>query len=153
MATPFIIRAAEWHRDCDSLRAVRQTVFIDEQQVPEALEWDGADLTCTHVLAVSTHGAPIGTGRLLPDGHIGRMAVLRDWRGRGVGGAMLVYLLECARAEGFRQVRLHAQLHAMPFYAKYGFTAIGRRFVEAGIPHRLMVATFVPRDRAQSGRR
>ena len=77
----------------------------------------------------------MGTGRLLPDGHIGRMAVLRDWRGRGVGGAILVALVERAAARGMRRLVLNAQTHAVSFYARYGFTALGDEFMEADIPH------------------
>ncbi|MDP1716437.1 MAG: GNAT family N-acetyltransferase, partial [Burkholderiales bacterium] len=91
---------------------MRSTVFIDEQNVPEALEWDDQDEKSRHVLALSVHGEPIGTGRLLPDGRIGRMAVLREWRGKGVGSAILQALLELARQDGLRTIRLNAQTHA-----------------------------------------
>jgi len=106
--------------------------------VPEELEWDEIDARCRHVLAFLPDGEAIGTGRLLPDGHIGRMAVLKAWRGRGAGSAILTLLLRLARQAGFDVARLHAQTHAVGFYAKYGFTVTGDEFMEAGIPHRAM---------------
>jgi len=141
MATPhssFIVRPVNWHASYDALHAVRRAVFIEEQRVPEELEWDDIDERCYHVLAMSAGGVPIGTGRLLPDGHIGRMAVLREWRGKGVGSAILKALLDLAQKDGFRMVRLNAQTHAVDFYARHGFTVIGEEFMEAGIPHREM---------------
>ena len=141
---PFTIRAVDWQSHRDKLHAVRRAVFIEEQQVPEELEWDEADAHSHHALASAADGAPIGTGRLLPDGHIGRMAVLKEWRRRGVGSAILEFLLDMARKEGFEEVRLHAQTHALGFYARHGFTAHGGEFMEAGIPHRLMTLRMTP---------
>lgn len=136
---PFVVRPVNWQAHRDQINAVRRAVFIKEQGVPESLEWDGLDERSYHVLALSAAGRPIGTGRLLPDGRIGRMAVLRRWRGRGVGSAILRLLLDLARKEGHATVRLHAQTHALGFYAKHGFQAVGEEFMEAGIPHRAMV--------------
>ena len=107
--TRFTVRAAAWPRDMASLRAIRIAVFVVEQNVPEELEWDGIDPECLHALAEDRTGTPIGCGRLLPDGHIGRMAVLSDWRGAGVGAALLNFLIELARARGDREVILNAQ--------------------------------------------
>jgi predicted GNAT family N-acyltransferase len=132
-----IVRA-EWERDRERLRAVREEVFVREQGVPLDLEWDGLDSGCVHALAESDAGEAIGTGRLLPDGHLGRMAVLRDWRHRGVGAAVLEFLLAEARRLGIPEVVLHAQTHALPFYTRHGFVAEGPQFLEAGIPHRAM---------------
>lgn len=140
MAKPsFVVRAVNWQAHRDKLDAVRRAVFVREQGVPEALEWDGLDERSYHVLALSAAGRPIGTGRLLPDGRIGRMAVLRRWRGRGVGSAILRLLLELARKEGHATVRLHAQTQALGFYEKHGFQVVGEEFTEAGIPHRAML--------------
>ena len=121
-----------------SLRTVRWKVFVEEQHVPEDLEWDDEDERSDHVMAVARDGAPIGTGRLLRDGHIGRMAVLKEWRGQGVGSALMIHLLRLARESGHEVVRLHAQTHAAGFYAKHGFAADGGEFMEAGIPHVVM---------------
>ena len=133
--SPFRVRLASWPQDEPRLKAIRHQVFVIEQQVPEDLEWDGIDAGCRHVLAEDRAGAPIGCGRLLPDGHIGRMAVLRDWRGKGVGAALLDYLVELALEQGFYRVVLNAQVRAMPFYARHGFTRCGAEFEEAGIVH------------------
>lgn len=113
-------------------------VFIVEQRVPESLEWDEFDAVSMHALAQDADGQAIGTGRLLPDGHIGRMAVVRDWRGRGVGSAVLEFLVDCAQKRGDGAVHLNAQTHAIGFYQRYGFVAHGDEFQDAGIPHRQM---------------
>lgn len=117
--------------------ALREHVFIREQLVPADMEWDEFDALSRHVVAL-VDGIPIGTGRLLPDGHIGRMAVLREWRGKGAGSALLTDLLAIARALGMRRVLLNAQVQALPFYVRHGFQAQGEEFLDAGIPHRQM---------------
>ncbi len=137
-AEAFRVRNARWPDDEAPLRALRHAVFVVEQGVPEALEWDGADAECRHVLAEDAEGRAIGCGRLLPDGHIGRMAVLAPWRGRGVGTALLEALVALARELGHARVALNAQTHAVPFYARCGFVPCGPEFMEAGIPHRAM---------------
>jgi predicted GNAT family N-acyltransferase len=140
----FIIRPVNWHANRDKLDVVRRSVFIEEQKVPEALEWDEMDERSYHVLALDRQGAPIGTGRLLLDGQIGRMAVLKPWRGRGVGSAILRALLDLAQKEGHETVKLNAQTHALAFYRKHGFKAFGSEFMEAGIPHRTMKIRIQP---------
>ena len=144
LSSPFIVRAVNWTASRDKLRAVRRAVFIEEQHVPEELEWDDGDERAYHVLATSTEGDAIGTGRLKLDGQIGRMAVARDWRRRGVGAAILQSLIELARKEGCSVVRLHAQTHALDFYARQGFIAVGGEFEEAGIPHCAMELRLEP---------
>ena len=134
----FGIRTLRWSEAAPQLRSVRHAVFVVEQRVPASLEWDDADATSLHALAVDAGGAPIGCARLLPDGHIGRVAVLAPWRRRGVGSALLSRLVDEARARGDARVILNAQVDAMPFYARYGFVARGDVFEEAGIPHRVM---------------
>ena len=138
----FSIRIANWQDDAPALRAIRETVFIREQKVPVELEWDECDATCLHTLATDTAGNPVGTARLLPDGHIGRMAVLKEWRGRGVGSALLRLLLDEARKRRLRQAVLNAQTYAAGFYEKFGFQAVGEEFMDAGIPHVKMVLTL-----------
>lgn len=137
-AFQYSVHPASWHDDRAALQDLRRRVFIIEQHVPESLEWDEADAACQHVLAFDTQLRPVGTGRLLPDGHIGRMAVLREWRGRGVGAAMLDFLIACAWRQGHAAVHLNAQTHALGFYACRGFVAHGDEFMDAGIPHRRM---------------
>ena len=138
----FEVRPVNWLATREKLRAIRHKVFVEEQHVPEELEWDEADDRAYHVLATANDGTPIGTGRLKLDCHIGRMAVLKNWRGRGVGGTILTTLLSLAEKEGCDTVRLHAQTHALGFYEKFGFTATGPEFDEAGIPHRAMELTL-----------
>jgi predicted GNAT family N-acyltransferase len=119
-------------------RSVRETVFIIEQGVPKELEWDEFDAVSRHVIARDSNGEVIGTGRLLPDGHIGRMAVLAAWRGKQVGRALMERLIAEAAQQQLRPLLLHAQVQAIGFYEKLGFVAEGTTFMEAGIPHRLM---------------
>jgi len=138
MTRKFQVRSASWHEDRAMLRDLRHRVFVVEQQVPEELEWDEADAGCAHALALDQHNRPIGTGRLLPDGQIGRMAVLQEWRRRGVGSAILEFQLDRAR-ERRLAVYLNAQTHAIGFYARHGLVAQGGEFMDAGIPHRRMI--------------
>jgi len=144
VATTFVVRPVNWTARRADLRAIRRAVFIEEQRVPEELEWDDADERAYHVLATDDDGAAIGTGRLSLDCQIGRMAVAREWRGRGVGTAILRTLIDFAMKEGCRVVRLHAQTHALAFYQRYGFEAVSDEFDEAGIPHRAMELRLAP---------
>jgi predicted GNAT family N-acyltransferase len=121
---------------------VRFAVFVEEQKVPAEMELDEFDPVCVHALAVDADGKVLGTGRLLPDGHIGRMAVLREARGTGVGSALLRALMQAARRRGDRAVVLSAQTHAIPFYRRFGFVAEGDDYDDAGIPHRQMRLEF-----------
>nr|WP_284431813.1 GNAT family N-acetyltransferase [Rugosibacter aromaticivorans] len=131
-------------------KPLREAVFVVEQGVPLALEWDEFDAASRHVVACDSAGAVIGTGRLLPDGHIGRLAVRADWRGKDVGRAMMERLLEEAvQQEQQQMLLLHAQTQAVGFYEKLGFAAEGAEFMEAGIPHRRMRRCFTPRQPAQ----
>ena len=146
MSASFRIRRADWKRDQAALRHVREIVFVHEQGVPLPLEWDGIDPDCQHVLAEDEQGTAIGTGRLLPDGHIGRMAVLRSWRNRGVGSALLRELIAIAGARGMSEVLLNAQTRALMFYEVHGFAAEGDVFLDAGIPHQRMRRTLSASD-------
>jgi predicted GNAT family N-acyltransferase len=150
-APPFVVRPVNWIAARDKLRALRRVVFIEEQHVPEELEWDDADDRAYHVLAMSEAGEPIGTGRLKLDGQIGRMAVARHWRRRGVGGAILQALLGLAKKEGCTMVHLHAQTRAVAFYEKYGFRVVGEEFEEAGIAHRPMELKLEPEPLTHGG--
>ncbi|TDK22497.1 GNAT family N-acetyltransferase [Luteimonas aestuarii] len=134
----FRIRSADHAADFSALRSVREVVFVEEQQVPREIELDALDAQSRHVIAEDAEGRPIGTGRLTPERKIGRMAVLRGWRGRGVGAAMLHALLRQARGAGWESVCLHAQANAVAFYRRHGFAAVGERFMEAGIEHQAM---------------
>ena len=136
------ILLTDWAHEQTRLSRIRRTVFIDEQGVPEAMEWDADDAGAVHLLAVNGQGEAIGCARLLPDGHVGRMAVLPTWRGQGVGRALLAAVLEAAQERGHCMLRLSAQTHAAGFYERAGFVAVGDEYEEAGIPHVAMQKTF-----------
>ena len=135
---PFTVREADFTADLPHLRAVRDPVFVIEQNVPIGLERDALDAQCTHVLAFDAENRPIGTGRLTPQRTIGRMAVLAEWRGRGVGDALLDRLIALAKVKAWREVSLHAQVSAIGFYRKHGFKPFGPIYEEAGILHQSM---------------
>ena len=134
----FTLRSADWQRDADEIRRIRELVFVVEQAVPSEIEWDGLDPMCLHALAEDRNRDAVATGRLHPSGKIGRMAVVQKWRGHGVGAALLQHLIAAARERNLKDVYLHSQTRAMGFYARQGFIAEGDEFDEAGIPHRLM---------------
>lgn len=129
---------ADWHEARDKVMPVRETVFVREQGVPPEIELDEADPTCRHAMAITRDGSVIGTGRLLRDGHVGRMAVLSEFRGKGVGARLLSSLIDEAKRLGMDEVVLNAQLTAEGFYARFGFQPEGEVFMEAGIAHREM---------------
>jgi len=130
------VRKATWEQDAEAIRRVRTEVFVIEQKVPVELEMDGIDPVCRHVVAIRATGETVGTARLMDNGQIGRMAVLKAWRGRGIGSRLVKTLIDSARSDGRRQVHLHAQSHAIAFYQKLGFRDIGEPpFDDAGIPH------------------
>lgn len=135
----FQVITGSWGDVAPRASAIRNTVFVAEQGVPAEIEMDANDPHCVHALAIDGSGATIGTGRLLPDGHIGRMAVLPEHRGSGVGRALLHALLEAARTKQMGTLRLNAQIHAAGFYRPFGFRDEGPEFVEAGILHQAMV--------------
>ena len=136
------VRLASWHNDSAALKLVREAVFIREQGISVELEWDGLDAECVHVLAADTVLHPIGTARLLPNGTIGRMAVLKEWRRQGVGTALMEQLLDEARNREISQLTLNAQLYVTSLYRKFGFKPVGEEFIEAGIPHVRMVKSL-----------
>ncbi|MCK4834433.1 MAG: GNAT family N-acetyltransferase [Gammaproteobacteria bacterium] len=132
------IRIADWKTEKDSLKQIRQTVFIEEQKVPVELEWDEFDDSSTHFIA-TLEGQHIACARLKPDGQIGRMAVLAEHRNQGAGSKLLQFILRTAGRQKTCNVYLHAQVSAVLFYEKHGFTTTGDIFYEANIPHREML--------------
>jgi len=135
-----IIQLAERKQAFD----IRRRVFQDEQGVSADEEFDSDDDLATHVLA-TVDDIAVGTARIVfhPDyAKIGRMAVLKEWRRHGVGRALLNALLGIAGTHGAKNLVLHAQIHALPFYAASGFGVVGEEFEEAGIPHRRMERTL-----------
>jgi YbgC/YbaW family acyl-CoA thioester hydrolase len=131
------VRVGSWQELGRDAQAT--AVFVDEQKIPAEMEWDEADAGCVHAVALNRLGMPLATGRLLEHApgvaKIGRMAVVQTMRGSRVGRSVLDALLKAARARGDREVVLHAQLSAAPFYARAGFSERGEVFEEAGIPH------------------
>lgn len=137
MPAHFRIKTATWPDDAATLKAIRFEVFVEEQGVPAESEIDDNDPVSIHAIAWS-EGVAAACGRLLPDGHIGRMAVRKPYRGQGVGGLVLAHLIERARQRGDREVVLSAQTHALGFYEKFGFVAEGKEYLDCDIPHRDM---------------
>ena len=135
------IHVVDWHDRRDALQAIRKSVFIDEQHVPENLEWDGHDDTCIHFLA-TIDSIPVATARLTPQGQIGRMAVLRAYRRKGIGSQLLARVIEHAGSIGHKQLFLHAQVTVIRFYEQHGFIAEGDVFMDAGIEHQSMKMLF-----------
>ena len=131
------IELLAWEEARGEASRIRTVVFVEEQRVPPEIELDEMDAPSVHALAF-VEGRAVGTGRLLPDGHIGRMAVLREARAQGVGSAILARLVAEAGRRGVQEAVLFAQTHAVPFYRRHGFTPIGAVFEEAGIPHQEM---------------
>jgi len=133
----YTLKLTRWDKDQKNLSEVRRIVFIEEQQVPEELEWDDDDKSSVHIL-VTDNDAPIATGRIKMDGHIGRMAVLKDYRDKGVGSAVLKALIDFSKTLKMKSVYLHAQTSAILFYEKHGFKTSSEEFMDAGIPHKTM---------------
>jgi predicted GNAT family N-acyltransferase len=136
------VRLGDWETLAPAAKAIRFEVFVDEQQVDPEIELDDLDAVCLHAIADDASGVAVGTGRLLPDGHIGRMAVRKCARGSGVGSALLQALMREAKARGDLRVVLSAQTHAAPFYARHGFVPEGEVYLDAGIDHILMQRVF-----------
>ncbi len=130
--------------EMESIFAVRMTVFVEEQAVPAEEELDAYDLTSVHFMlrAITDESGAVGTARLIDKGHgvakIGRVAVLKEHRGRGVGLELMRHTERYARASGYTEMVLEAQCHAIPFYEKLGYVAEGPVFLDANIEHRVM---------------
>ena len=139
MKKPYTIKATDWDKDKTALSSIRRKVFIEEQKVPEELEWDEFDESSQHILALDNNGTPIGTGRIKADGQIGRMAVLKDWRNKGIGKSILDELLKIATQSKHNEIYLHAQLTAIKFYEQSEFTINSDEFMDAEIPHKTMI--------------
>lgn len=138
MAMEMHIEEGDWktlQHDCERVRLM---VFVAEQHVPKEEELDEWDAKSRHFIARDAQHMVMGCARLLPTGQIGRLAVLKPFRRRGVGGALLEAVLRSAKAAGMREVWMHAQTHAEGFYAAHGFALEGERFMEAGIEHIMM---------------
>jgi YbgC/YbaW family acyl-CoA thioester hydrolase len=137
------VRVGDWATLGKDAGHIRTTVFVQEQNIPIEMEWDDADQSCTHAVAYNRFGLALATGRMLEHvpgvAKIGRMAVMRNMRGGGVGRSVLDALTDAAHRQGYREALLHAQLSAAPFYTQAGFAPRGPVFEEAGIAHVEMV--------------
>ncbi len=134
------ISEVNWSQQQQTLSAIRREVFIEEQQVPKELEWDGIDPVCRHVLAQDlSKKIAVGTGRLVADGQIGRMAILKKYRQQGIGRDILNQLIKIAKRDGQSLVYVHAQISALNFYQLASFEIIGESFMDAGIEHVKMI--------------
>ena len=131
----FEIHQVDWDTHRESLLEVRYEVFVVGQNVPEEFEVDGADDSCSHFLATDLTGNPIGTSRVLADGHIGRVAVLEPWRGKGVGRALMLASIQRVSELCLPAALLNSQTAAAEFYQKLGFERYGEEFLECGMPH------------------
>lgn len=135
MSNKYRITQTSWEKHKKDLIRIRTLVFINEQAVPPELEWDGYDSDCWQIIAQTEDGDSIATGRMLYDGHIGRMAVLAEFRNQGIGSAILNELIKIAKQQKLNEVFLHAQTSAIEFYQKHGFSITSDEFMDAGIPH------------------
>ncbi|MGB3427197.1 MAG: GNAT family N-acetyltransferase [Burkholderiaceae bacterium] len=133
--SPPRVELLDWESARERAAPLRHAVFVVEQSVPEASEIDDWDPQCVHALARDATGATVGTGRLLPDGHIGRMAVLKEARHLGVGSALLMALMAEARRRGHAHALLSAQTHAVAFYRRHGYAVVSGEYMDCGIPH------------------
>jgi YbgC/YbaW family acyl-CoA thioester hydrolase len=142
------VRLGPWGELRDAARRIRTQVFVEEQRVPLDMEWDEADDTALHAVAINRIGQPVATGRLLPGdkgtAKIGRVAVHKVLRGSGVGRRVMEALMQASARRGDRRIALHAQRSAESFYLGLGFTPHGGEFEEAGIPHIGMVRDLAP---------
>lgn len=132
------VELMDWDKAQPLAGPLRFAIFVDEQNVPAGIELDELDEQCLHAVAFDEGGKPIGTGRLLPDGRVGRMAVTKEWRRRGIGALLLEALVAEAKMRGHAEVVLSAQLQAAEFYRAHGFEAEGKVYQEAGILHQQM---------------
>ena len=133
----FRIELLDWEKAQPVAGPIRFAAFVEEQGAT-GIELDDEDPKCVHAVAYDGDGKAVGTGRLLPDGRICRMAVKQEWRRQGVGAELLKALIEAARQKGHKEITLSAQLQAAEFYREQGFEAEGKVYQEAGILHQLM---------------
>ncbi|MFT2110165.1 GNAT family N-acetyltransferase [Marinomonas sp. 2405UD68-3] len=132
------VLTTDWRSSKAQLQFVRKQVFILEQGIAEQDEWDELDEASVHFVSFGTTAVPTGVARLTPEGKIGRMAVLSSYRHQGYGSMLLDKAIQVAREMGHREVHLHAQADAQPFYEKQDFKTDGKVFLEAGVFHVLM---------------
>lgn len=116
------------------IKNIRNKVFTNEQHIDPNMDFDGKDHDAVHVLIIF-NGKYVGTGRMLNDGHIGRLAVLKEFRGKGLGAEIVISLIKEAKNNNLKRVYLGAQNHAVNFYKKLGFSKYGKTYTEVNIEH------------------
>lgn len=131
----FAIAIVNWHEKLAEITSVRWAVFVEEQNVPESIDFDGSDTDYIHVLAWDKNNRPVGTARINRKGRIGRMAVLKDYRMQGIGTKMIQTLMDYGRKNSITDFHVSSQVTAVGFYEKMGFEPFGEEFIEAGIKH------------------
>jgi predicted GNAT family N-acyltransferase len=144
MMNEISVRVVDWHTT-EALRDIRRDVFIVEQQIPESMEWDSDDPVSIHFL-LTCDKEPVGTARLLEDGHIGRVAIRKAWRGRKLGEQLMLAVMDHAQARGMLVLKLSAQSYALDFYRRLGFQVSSEEYLEAGIPHFAMQREHITGD-------
>ena len=135
------LRHVNWREAENLLREVRTQVFIQEQHVPVDLEWDGLDENASHLLAMFEN-QPIACARIVDYKIIGRMAVIKHWRGMGLGTALLLEAIRVCKQQGTTIITLSAQTHAIGFYSQAGFEVVSDEYMDANIPHVDMLLAF-----------
>jgi hypothetical protein len=135
------VRSVSFSHDEASIRFIRNSVFSGDQGIDPGLDFDGNDPEAIHVIAIFNDNA-VGTGRMLDDGHIGRVAVLAQYRGRGIGSGIVKCLMDEAKRGGYPRVYLGSQKHACEFYTKLGFAPYGDVYIEVDIEHISMEKFF-----------
>lgn len=130
----FYIKEVTWSTDQMALRQIREQVFMVEQSVPVELEWDDCDVEAIHLLVLNNQSQPIACARIV-NNCIGRMAVIKSWRGVGVGKALLDKAIQTCQERNIKQVTLSAQIHAIQFYEKAGFRVMSEPYLDANIWH------------------
>ena len=129
------IAIVSWSEKKAEITSVRRAVFVEEQNVPESIDFDGSDVDFIHVLATDKNGLPVGTARINRKGRIGRMAVLKKYRRQGIGRKMIQVLMDYGRKNAITDFHVSSQVTAVGFYEKMGFELFGEEFLEAGIKH------------------
>lgn len=129
-----IITQTTWNKHQTQLRAVRMPVFVVEQHVTPEFEWDDIDATAVHLLATQNN-EPIACLRIIDYHKIGRMAVLKQYRGIGLGGSLLLEAVAICKKHGSKTIHLSAQTHAIQFYEKAGFKQVSDEYCDVDIPH------------------
>lgn len=128
------LQIVAWHQAETALRQIREQVFMQEQSVPADLEWDGLDAEAKHLL-LNIGQQPVACARLLPTQHLGRMAVLPEWRGKGLGTRLMQCAVDYAQHQTWHAIHISAQIQALGFYQRFGFTVTSEPYWDAGILH------------------